>query len=543
MMSVSQSKGCKVSAADSIIVRSNALAAPIPDPVEATPGDLNPQLLATSVWSDASVAAAGIPVLDVPVVSAGGGIGSFVLVDMLRIAGVPTNQIRVLSNLDFPWQTYEYLTRVSQIPRHERLRSDSSGMPDNPWGFPSYAWREARAERTVAPLFSVVVEPIFTDYWTPRAATAFAGMEREAHRIGYFDTLAKGQVRLVRRRHGGGYFTLLTPPAGATTTRRIAFRSRFVHLAVGYPGLRFLPDLQDYRQRYNDFTHVVNAYEPHEQVYEELKRRPCVVMVRGGGIVASRVLQRLMEDRWNYRAPTTIVHLFRTFVSSTQDRGGAFYRRKGGNGFAYQGFNWPKGAWGGQLKTAFERLEGEERAALYRKLGGTHTPKRKLWQQQMARARAEGWYHTVHGTVETVTKTDHAQVSSRVKLANGSMNAIVADFVIDATGLEGDLRDHRLLADLLDHSNAGRNPMGRLDVEPTFEIRGTRSEPGGRLYASGSMTLGGYYAGVDSFLGLQYAALSMVDDLARQGFCPKISAGRSVSQWLRYVRNQSTGTP
>ena len=147
MMSVSQSKGCKVSPADSIIVRSNALAAPIPDPVEATPGDLNPQLLATSVWSDASVAAAGIPVLDVPVVSAGGGIGSFVLVDMLRIAGVPTNQIRVLSNLDFPWQTYEYLTRVSQIPRHERLRSDSSGMPDNPWGFPSYAWREARAER------------------------------------------------------------------------------------------------------------------------------------------------------------------------------------------------------------------------------------------------------------------------------------------------------------------------------------------------------------------------------------------------------------
>lgn len=527
-----------MTADQSIIVRSNELAAPIPDPVAPTPGDLNAELLGTSVWSDEAIARAQIPVVDSPIVTVGGGIGSFVLVDLLRIAGVPTNQIRTLTNLDHPWQTYEYLTRVSQIPRQERLRSDATGMPDNIWGFPSYALREAAAEKTIAPLFNVMVEPIFTDYWTPRAGTAFTAMEREARRIGFFETLAKGQVRMVRRRQGGGYFTILTPPPGATPTRRIAYRSRFVHVAVGYPGLRFLPDLQEYRQRYDDYTHVVNAYEPHEQVYEELKRRPCVVLVRGGGIVASRVLQRLMEDRWNHGAPTTVVHLFRTFVNGTQDRGGAFWRRKGGNGFAYQGFNWPKGAWGGQLKESFERLEGEERANLYKKLGGTHTPRRKLWQQQMGRARTEGWYHTVHGTVEQVTRNPHHQVVSRIKLANGSSQDLVADFVIDATGLEGDLRDHRILADLLDHSNAGRNPMGRLDVERTFEIRGTRSEPGGRMYASGSMTLGGYYAGVDSFLGLQYAGLQIVDDLAQAGFCPRITAGRSMTQWWRWMRNR-----
>ncbi len=44
------------------------------------------------------------------------------------------------------------------------------------------------------------------------------------------------------------------------------------------------------------------------------------------------------------------------------------------------GFQLAQRGVGGQLKTAFEGLEGEERAALYRKLGGTHTPKRKLWQ-------------------------------------------------------------------------------------------------------------------------------------------------------------------
>ena len=181
----------------SIIVQSNELAAPIPDPDRPTPGDLNPELLGTSVWTDDAVARAQIPVFDVPLVTVGGGIGSFVLVDLLRICGVPTNQIRTLTNLDVPWQTYEYLTRVSQIPRTERLRSDATGMPDNIWGFPSYALREAAKEKTIAPLFNVLVEPIFTDYWTPRAGTAFEGMEKEARRIGFAETLADSRMRTV----------------------------------------------------------------------------------------------------------------------------------------------------------------------------------------------------------------------------------------------------------------------------------------------------------------------------------------------------------
>jgi hypothetical protein len=79
--------------------------------------------------------------------------------------------------------------------------------------------------------------------------------------------------------------------------------------------------------------------------------------------------------------------------------------------------------------------------------------------------------------------------------------------------------------------------MGRLDVERSFELRGTRSGTG-RLYASGSMTLGGYYAGVDSFLGLQYAALQICDDLASTGWCRRLGVGRSTAQWLRWARNK-----
>src|SRR5712692_7142057 len=80
-------------------------------------GDLTDELIRSDQWTDDMVKAAGIPVTDVPFVSIGGGIGSFVTVDYLRIAGVRPDRMRILSDLDFAWQRYEYLTRVSQIPQ------------------------------------------------------------------------------------------------------------------------------------------------------------------------------------------------------------------------------------------------------------------------------------------------------------------------------------------------------------------------------------------------------------------------------------------
>src|ERR1022692_5083002 len=143
-------------------------------------GDLTEELLVSDWWTDAMVEAAGIPVGDVPFVTVGGGIGSFVTVDYLRIAGVAPDRIRVLSNIDVPWQTYEYLTRNWQIPRGERIRSDSASRPDNIWGFPSYALAEAIRDRSVRPLWQGLVEPVWADYYTPRAGQVFGGLEREA---------------------------------------------------------------------------------------------------------------------------------------------------------------------------------------------------------------------------------------------------------------------------------------------------------------------------------------------------------------------------
>ena len=60
----------------------------------------------------------------------------------------------------------------------------------------------------------------------------------------------------------------------------------------------------------------------------------------------------------------------------------------------------------------------------------------------------------------------------------------------------------------------------------------------GAAYASGTATLGGYFPGVDTFLGLQIAAQEITDELARRGFCRGIGPGRSLSQWWRWARNR-----
>ncbi len=513
-----------------------------PPPPPATPagasggGDLTDELLATDVWTDEQVAAAGIPAHDVPLLSVGGGLGSFVMADLLRISGMPPSSMHILGQAERPWDTYNYLASVSQVPERERLRSDAGSTADNIWGFPSYAVREAFAARSlsgfIAPLFQVLVEPFFTDYYTPKAGQVYRGLQREADRIGWWGMVTRGQVRMTRRRVGGGYFTILTRPEGTSATKRVAYRSRFVHSAVGYPGAKFLPDLQEYRQRHHDHSRVVNAYEPHEHVYEELQRKPGTVIIRGSGIVASRLLQRLIDDRDDHGAQTTIIHLFRTYVSEPQGDS-VFMRRDGADGFAYQAFNYPKAAWGGQLKTRLEKLDGEGRKELIAITGGTNTPRRKLWQQQLERGRREGYYKTQVGSVAEVVPGDDGTIVTRIKTGDGVLE-LSANFIIDGTGLEADIAEHRYLGDLLVHGGADRNPFGRLDVDPTFEVRGTRSGEG-RLYAVGSATLGGYYAGVDSFLGLQYAALQIADDLASQGFVRKLRPLRSTAQWWKWM--------
>jgi hypothetical protein len=483
------------------------------------------------VWTDHAVAEAGFIIRDTPIATVGGGIGSFVTADYLRVAGgVLAADIRVLSNSCRPTQTYEHLTRVSQIPRTERIRSDAASRPDNIWGFPSYAVQEAFQSRTPAPLAQVLVEPVFADFYTPRLGAVLDGVEREAARIGYMDMLELGDVRTVRRRADSGYFAVLVPPAaGATPT---AFRCRDVHVAVGYSGLGFLPELRRFRTTHDDYHRWVHAYEDHEHVYQTLRARPCTVLVRGGGIVASRILERLLTDRARLGLQTQVVHLLRTYVDGTHGPH-PWSRRRGADGFAYQGFNYPKSVWGGQLKASMRRLEGAERADAYAGIAGTTTAWRRSWQRQLREGRAGGWYRTIAGVLDEVVP-DSGGVTARVRVADGTLLAS-ADFIIDCTGLNADVSEHMVLRDLLCHGGAGRNPLGRMNVERTFELRGTASGDG-RIYLTGAAALGGYFPGVDTFLGLQIAAQEVVDDMARRGHCLRMGSIRSIREWMRWAR-------
>jgi hypothetical protein len=495
-----------------------------------------PPLLDTSdMWTDQMVATTGIPVYDVPFVSIGGGMGSFVTVDYLRVAGdVPAEDIRVLSNLTHPWQTYEYLTRVSQLPRSRRIRSDSASRPDNLWGFPSYALQEAWQQRSLKPLTQVFLEPDFADFYTPVLGTVLDGIAREADRIRYNDMLVRGEVQVVRRRAGGGYFSLLSPAADERKTvpsEHVAFRSRDVHLAVGYPGLRFLPDMQAFRERMNDFHHVVNGYEDHEHVYQALRNRPGTVLVRGGGVVASAVLHRLITDRLGGGAETRIVHLFRTYYADSHGPH-PWARRPGRDGWAFQGFNYPKSAWGGQLRARMRGLEGADRVRIYEQIGGTTTPLRRHWRDGQRTAREAGWYQPVSGRIADL-RLDGTGMVATIGRPEGLTNVAV-DYVIDCTGLNGDISEHRVLGDLLRHSNVQRNVLGRLDVGEAFDVRGADNGEG-RLYATGAAAYGGYFPGVDTFLGLQLAAQDVIDDVARRGYCDHMGPAGSFARWLKWA--------
>lgn len=500
-------------------------------------GDLSEKLLATSEWTDHDLDAHGIPRVSVPFVSVGGGLGSFAMVDTLRIAGVPAEDIRVISDLDRPSETYEHLADNSQIPQHERLRSDSGSVLDCIWGWPGYALRESWAKRSAGPAWQVATEPILADFFTPQAGQVYRSVDREAERISWGAMLTKGIVRTIRRRQGGDYFVLYTPADRTSGTKRVALQTKYVHVAVGYPGLKMLPDLQDYRERTSDLGSVVNAYHPHGHVYEEMQKRPTTVLIRGSGIVASRVLQRIIDDRDAHGAQTKIVHLFRNYPDGWQGERRTF-RRPARSGWAYQAFNYPKAAWGGQIREQLLKLEGPERAAFIDLIGGTNTAPRADWREQIDRGTSEGFYTQQRGTVSRVSAGSASAVEVEVQTQDGHSLIVAADFIVDATGLEANIEEHRVLCDLLDHVGASKNPKQRLDVDPDFLVRGCDSGEG-RLYASGSITLGGYYAGVDSFLGLQYAALQIVDSLARQGFGRRIGPLRSTQQWLRWARNKT----
>jgi pSer/pThr/pTyr-binding forkhead associated (FHA) protein len=483
---------------------------------------------------------------EIPFVSIGGGIGSFVFVDTLRIAGIDSENIRVIGRGDpQPYGRYRLICRNSQIPDHERLRSGSDSCPDNIWGFPTYAWREAwrefyhkgRGHLALKNLWQVFAEPAFADTYTPKSGDVFAAMEREAQRIGWYGLWRGGHVRAIRKTTDDRYVVAYLDPSTSSKDYKYLV-AQHLHLSTGYTSVRFLDDLQDYRHKTGDTKSIVNAYEPHDHVYEHLQKHGGTIILRGEGIVASRVIQRLNEAR-KFNPAVRVIHLVRS--EKTGPHRYKMAKRYRENGWEFQPYNWPKGTWGGDMRSLLESAPPQERAQLLRDWGGTTTANRQDWRNIIQTGQKELWLERKVGTVQSVNANEQGHLSLSIQRRNYDGQEILnANYIIDATGLIAKPKEDPLLGDLLDVYGLPLNPIDGLHVANDFELERMRNGKG-RMYVVGVMTLGGPYAPVDTFLGLQYAAQRVVENLARHGArgVRYIEGTRSFTQWVKWVTNQA----
>jgi hypothetical protein len=328
---------------------------------------------------------------------------------------------------------------------------------------------------------------------------------------------------------------------------------RFVQLATGYPGYRTEHDVFDFSGRYLNEQRVFKAYDDHEAIYQALEssQRPVAVALRGRGIVASRILQRLYAARAHNKR-IKIYHQMRTRIGPN---GGSTYgraRRRVSHNTELQPFNCPKACWGGELRYEIERATPEERSRMMMRLGGTTTAWRSNWERIAREGLRDGWYQIVVGPLE-VKKLSAEGGAGKVIMEysgqDGNMpQEIAVDYVIDCIGLVGDISRSDFLKDLIETYHLPRNRDYTRDhpwylgiaVTPDFEVAGLRNGRG-RVFAAGQITAHGPHAAADSFLGLQYCGLRAVDHLHALG-APDIAtfgAFKSFGQWLRWCASRA----
>ncbi len=501
------------------------------------------------------IQASGKLAAEVNFVAVGGGIGSFCWVDHLRIFGVPAFDIRVIGVADDkrPYAKYSRLCRNSQIPDAERVRSNSISVPDNIWGFPGYASREMVRDLLQGRLaglkhvLQVFGEPALTESYTPRTIDVYRSFDVEAKRIGWEDMWIYGQVVGLRKTDDERYVVAYRIPSTHAPDLSPDQRERFIvaryaQLATGYPASNFLPDLQAFRQTHPNSSTVVNAYEPHDEVYRTLEQKGGTILIRGRGIVASRVIQRIYEAREKNK-DIRLLHLVRSQIPAGHKYDLA--RRSLRNDVEQQPFNWPKACWGGTLREKLERASPEERPKLMAMWGGTTTADRDDWNRIIEGGTKDGWYKIFYGKVASITERGGKPVTRLESSDRYHENVdLTADFIVDCTGLVARVDETPLLADLIKTYDLPRNKaagdgaelrLAGLAVNTAFEVTGLQNGRG-HVWASGVVTASGPYAAVDSFLGLQYAALRSADHLSLLGASRVSRFGplRSLIQWVKW---------
>jgi hypothetical protein len=298
--------------------------------------------------------------------------------------------------------------------------------------------------------------------------------------------------------------------------------------------MHVLPDLRQYRERTGDTYRVVQAYEEHNHIYQQLVDNGGTVLIRGRGIVASQIIQRLYEARGE-NPDIKILHLMREPQIDRPRIGRA--QRLVESHWQLQPFNWPKSAFGGQWQARLAQVEDSERAYFFDRLGGVTTANRRAWRTITNTGFREGWYQVYFGSVMRIEDEKQRLVVTVGDKTGQECATFAVHYIIDATGLESKLDQDVLLGDLYEQYAIDLNRQQRLSVNDAFEVQRMRNGAG-RVFAAGIITAGGAYGPVDSFTGLLYAAQSSIDSLVVQGapgLC-ELDAFRSALQWTRWCR-------
>lgn len=420
-----------------------------------------------------------IPHREKEFVSIGGGMGSFCWVNTLRIHGISSSQIEVISPNTLPFQQFKIYCDNSGLTSSNRLRSDSGARPDNIWGFPGYALSEIvdelksrKIKKALGIFWQISSEGALTDYYTPKAGRVYKSIEREALRIGWENSLQLGLALAIRKLNDGRFAIFYKPLNSKNVSAVIC---NILHVSLGH------------KVRSKNLTEQsVSIYSPNEREINKFIAQGGRVVVIGRGIAAAKVVERLINERKN-GANLEIVSFFRTNEKP-------YGKQKNLAGWKLQFFNWPKGAFS-NLKTA--------------KTPHATTSPRKKWVNLINEALKEGYYKTHIGNISQI----------------GEINT---DLIIDCTGFDDTFSNFPVLNDLMNYYNLPLLQNGGIKLNTNFQI-----EKLGQLFVTGSLAAGNDYGPVDSFTGQQYAALKSIEVLNL-----KLNILSSFSEWLKWTLNK-----
>lgn len=443
-------------------------------------------------------------------VTIGGGIGSFVFVDYLRIVGIPHSQIAVITDSKKPYEQFRNYCENSGIGPNDRIRSDSSGRPDNIWGFPGFAVSEAIEElrwgnlfKSFSLFYQIFTEPILRDFYSPKSSLLFNSMDRESKRINWDSMKLPGKALFIRKTTDDRLVIFVEE--GKKISAVIA---NFLHLSLGHKGKR---------SKLPQNKRISFIYEDHDDLINDLKNNGGKIVILGRGIAAARIIEKLLNFN---KDNLEVISLFRDEESKDSDF--RKIKRANFNGWKLQYFNWPRSAFGGSLSSKKQSFH----------IWSTPTtPPRREWISLLNKSLQNGLYKIEIGDIQKITET-HLGLLIEISKEN-LLRELHAQYIIDCTGFDDSIFSNELYSDLQKTYRLPLTTVNGFEVNNSFEIEKLKSE-NSRVFITGTSASGNHYGPVDSFFGQGFASYKIVESI---GLFKKFNFIDSIFAWGKWIMN------